>query len=310
MKKPISRICLGLILVMIMSTVISASVFASDLNAPPSIPAEYWGRLMIDGEPAPDGTEVKYFNGEEWIITTTVDGWYNLILTGGDSDLTDPDDPDCSLHWAENEACIPCEEGDCVEGPKEGDTVDIIVNDTPVSITWGEDANSEENVLVKYRFVQGWNMFSLPVLPSNTNIEYLLSNIEGDYSAVWTTTSTGAWKSSAQPFSPLTDLQLEKSYYIYVTSEDPIEFAVQGVPQKKTTTIKILPGWNLIGYPLLESDTIDNILVGTDYNVVWTSLSNGAWKSSVQPFAPLTHFNPGGGYLLYTDSEGSYDIVS
>jgi len=294
-----------LIFGLILLSIFSAFVFA---DAPPPIPTEYWGRLMIDGQPAPDGTEVKYWNGEEWTITTTVDGWYNLILTGGDSPLTYNDDPDCSTHWANQEACIPCtQDVDCVEGPNQGDTVQMLVDDKPVSITWGTDASGDETVITTYHFVPGWNLFSLPALPKNTSIDYVLLPIQGKYSVLWTMIN-GNWKSSVQPFSPLTDFEIDKSYYIYITDPNPVDLAIEGNLQD-STTINLVSGWNLAGYPKDTSEAISTTLSGVTYDVVWT-LINGAWKSSVQPFSPLVNFMPGGGYFVYTDTPGSYEVTT
>jgi hypothetical protein len=299
------KLICGLIISILSISIFSTLVFA---DAPPPIPTEYWGRLMIDGQPAPDGTEVKYWNGEEWTTTTTLDGWYNIILTGGDSPLTYNDDPDCSTHWANQEACIPCTQNvDCVEGPQQGDTVQLVVNDKPVSITWGTDASGDETVITTYHFVPGWNLFSLPALPKDTSISYILEPIQGKYSAVWAKLGAN-WKSSSQPFSPLTDLALDQSYYIYITDANAVDLAIEGNLQD-STTINLVTGWNLVGYPRPTSDSISNVLSGVTYDVVWTKLG-ASWKSSVQPFSPLVNFVPGGGYFVYTGTPGSYIITT
>jgi hypothetical protein len=112
------KVLVGLGILILFSTIVFAG------NAPPPIPTEYWGELIINDELAVDGTEINYFDGNDWIITTTTDGLYNIILTGGDSDLTFIDDPDCTDHDTANKACIPCltnvepgDENHCIEGP-------------------------------------------------------------------------------------------------------------------------------------------------------------------------------------------------
>ena len=295
-----------LILGLIMLSIFSSFVFAS--NAPPPIPTEYWGRLMIDGSPAPDGTEVKYFDGTDWIITTTVDGWYTIIMTGGDSDLTFNDDHDCTAHWNAGEACIPCTQNvDCIEGPQTGNAVTIYLGNTPASVTWGDDTSSDESIMATLHFTPGWNLFSFPALPNNPSLSFVLLPIDGKYSSVWTKLG-GVWKSSTQPFAPLTSFDLDKSYYIYINSSGLVDLGIQGVPQPQTT-INLISGWNLVGYPKYTSSLITDILSGVTYDIGWTKV-NGIWKSSTQPFSPITQFEPGRGYFIYTDTSGSYDVTN
>lgn len=296
------KLFLGLIILSIFSTM----AFAAD--APPPIPTEYWGRLFINGQPASDGTQVRYYNGQEWITTTTTNGWYSIIMTGGDSPLTYNDDPFCTTHWNAGEACIPCTQNvDCVEGPQEGNTVQMLANGNPVSITWGIDASGDETILTTYHFVPGWNLFSLPAKPKNGSLEYALLPVKGKYSVVWELDG-GVWRSSTQPFSPLKNLGIDKSYYIYITDANPVDLAIEGNLQD-LTTINLVSGWNLVGYPKDTYNSISNTLSGVTYDVVWTLVS-GVWRSSTQPFNPLINFIPGGGFFVYTNTPGSYDVTT
>ena len=61
----------------------------------------------------------------------------------------------------------------------------------------------------------GWNLISLPVVPENSSIDSVFSSIAGNYSVVWTTTSTGGWKSSNQAFGKRTDMSPGNGYMIY-----------------------------------------------------------------------------------------------
>ena len=229
-KKVRYKILTGLILF----SLVSSMVFASD-NAPPPIPTEYWGRLLIDGDPAPDGTEVNYYNGEEWIITTTVDGWYNIIMTGGDSDLTFLDDHDCDYHWNTlGEACIPCsttpsDPDYCVEGPKEGEQVDIDADGNPVTVTWGTDASGEENLIALIPLYTGWNMISLPIKKlGDSSPNTLMSTLTGHKVVYYynTTDTSDHWKgydSSTPPFTwDLEGMYPNNAYWVKLDSSQTL----------------------------------------------------------------------------------------
>ncbi len=257
---------LKLILMSIILFTLSIFVLSSVMaDAPPPIPTEYWGRLVIDGQPAPEGTEVKYWDGAEWIITTTTDGWYNIILTGGDSPLTYNDDPDCSTHWANEQACIPCtQDVDCVEGPQEGDSVNIIVNDVPVSVTWRLEASGEENVIVSIPLYTGWNMISLPVSVSPNSPQDVLSLLTGRKVAYYYDASEPdplqrwrSYDSTTPEFTwDLNILEPNKGYWVKVDSDQTL--SITGVVPD-SNEFQLYTGWNMVGFQLY-SDTIQNAM--------------------------------------------------
>jgi len=65
----------------------------------------------------------------------------------------------------------------------------------------------------------GWNLFSLPLQPSNTSISSVLNDISGNYSAVWAH-QNGKWKMhdpSNPGFSDLSTLEPRYGYWIKMT---------------------------------------------------------------------------------------------
>lgn len=120
----------------------SFSVCASD-NAPPAIPSEYWGSVTMNGMLAANGLIVEALvNGINYAQAfQTLNGYYNVILVGGDRELTYEDDSTCAVHWGAGQACVPCDPGtpgDCVEGPQDGEIVKIKVSATGTmpSVDW------------------------------------------------------------------------------------------------------------------------------------------------------------------------------
>jgi hypothetical protein len=151
----------------------------------------------------------------------------------------------------------------------------------------------------------GWNLISIPLVPEDTNIDSVFSSMAGNYSIVWTTTSTGGWKSSNQTFGKLTEITVDKGYLIYMTAPDTL--VIEGT-KPDTTTIDLVNGWNLVGYPSRTTRSITDVLSGVSYDVVWTTTSTGGWKSSNQAFGKLTDMSPGKGYTVYAQTSGSYTV--
>ena len=151
----------------------------------------------------------------------------------------------------------------------------------------------------------GWNLISIPLVPEDSNIDSVFSAITGNYGVVWTTTSTGGWKSSNHAFGRLTDITVDKGYLIYMTASDTL--VIEGT-EPASTTIDLASGWNLVGYPSQTTRSITDVLSGVSYGVVWTTTSTGGWKSSNQAFGRLTDMSPSNGYMIYAPVSGSYTV--
>ena len=145
--------------ILILSSIL---VFSSD-NAPPEIPMEIWGTATYNGTQVVDGLTVKALsNGADYAqISFTKDGYYDVILINGDRPLTYNNDSDCAIHWANDEACVPCIQGYgpdhpgdessyCIEGPQNGMNVVLKINNQPVNTTfvWNSGGIVQSNLRV------------------------------------------------------------------------------------------------------------------------------------------------------------------
>ncbi|MFH1642870.1 MAG: putative metal-binding motif-containing protein [Nanoarchaeota archaeon] len=133
--------------------VLIGSMVCYAAEAPPSIPPEYWGSAIYNGQPAKDGLMVRAFaeNGEYGQNSYTLNGYYSIILMNGDKQLTYLGDPSCENHWPD-QACVQCStnigsDNYCIEGPQTGDNVLIRINGSKVSpiLTW-QIGNVNQNV--------------------------------------------------------------------------------------------------------------------------------------------------------------------
>ena len=133
-----------------LTVLISSIVFALD-DTPPAIPSEYWG--IIDDGSIVDGLPVTAeVNGVNYAQTSlTQNGYYDIILINGDRELTYNDDRDCSIHWGNGQACVPCaNELTCIEGPQDGALVTIKVNNTigAPTVTWQSGETIEQGIIL------------------------------------------------------------------------------------------------------------------------------------------------------------------
>jgi hypothetical protein len=163
--------------------------------------------------------------------------------------------------------------------------------------------------------VTGWNLVSLPLVPTNSNIQNVLGSSINSIASVWTCsgggTTGGSWSSYA-PGSPssLTTMVDGKAYWINANS--PTIFTFQGrygnPPPSAPPTYSEPVGWNMVGF----KSTQTNITVGS-----YLGNATGSGGSSIYSL-PITgysggNFNalqgtnymvPGQGYWVYYNTAG------
>lgn len=123
------KLVYGLILLVLCCGLVSAVD-----NAPPALPMEIWGTATMDGAPASDGLAVTAeIDGVDHAqVSTTSGGNYDIIIAGGDHELTNLSDPTCAIAWGAGNACIPCSTNPadpdyCIDGPTNGKQVKVKV---------------------------------------------------------------------------------------------------------------------------------------------------------------------------------------
>ena len=143
--------------------------------------------------------------------------------------------------------------------------------------------------------VPGWHEVSFPVLPEGGKPEEIFSAVVDQIgyvargSANWSPTAGGT----------LTTLEIGKGYWLQTTASNVV-WTVTG-QDNPDVEIALKPGWNLIGYPLLEEGEIATVLA--------TALATGNIRyicsgTCVFP-GTLTTLTPGKGYWVYAEAEGT-----
>jgi len=137
-------------LLTILCLLLALSVVSASDNAPPAMPSEYWGNVTVDGALVSGGLSVVgYVKSISYgfMDSGTANGYYDIILTGGDRPLTYNNDRDCSTHYSAGEACVPCnDESDCIEGPQDDDAILINVDGSATIPSLGWLSGSNDNI--------------------------------------------------------------------------------------------------------------------------------------------------------------------
>jgi hypothetical protein len=163
--------------------------------------------------------------------------------------------------------------------------------------------------------VQGWNLISLPVTPSNITLLSVLSSISGDYNSVFVyNASTKLWFLYDPEIPPwidtLTQLTEKQGIWIYMKSNETLK--VTGAFPSSTSFI-MADDWNLISYPYnadkVVNDTFKNI-ISNFVSVFSYNAYTKAWQS-YSPTSPaylntLSTMKPGLGYWVRLRNGSGY----
>lgn len=157
----------------------------------------------------------------------------------------------------------------------------------------------------------GWNWVSTYLQPNNPAVNEVMKYtatsagniIKTNDSYAQYTTNSHSWQGT------LSQIGWQKSYQIMVTA--PTELQVVGKPLSDTVTIPVVSGWNWIGYPYDDIDSVagymqsfhpaDNTVLqsSTQFSTVAASVWNGSLQS----------MQPGRGYKLKSTANGSITVT-
>jgi hypothetical protein len=156
---------------------------------------------------------------------------------------------------------------------------------------------------------QGWNMISVPLNQTDTDLTKVLESIDGNYGAVqWfdITDSADLWKHNnvGKSFgNDLFNITHRMGLWIFMDIADTLN--VKGEPLA-TSNIQLYKGWNFVGYPSVDTKLIGDALSSIlgKYNAVYhfnASDLGDPWKSDLG--GDLTEMNPGKGYWIHATED-------
>ncbi|UCG69560.1 MAG: VCBS repeat-containing protein [Thermoplasmata archaeon] len=174
---------------------------------------------------------------------------------------------------------------------------------------------TQTQIFYKIDLSEGWNLISLPLIQSETNVDSVFSTIDGQYNAVQCYDSSYAndpWKhyhtQKPSEMIDLTDVNHTMGIWIYVIQPGGTVLTVNGNEIGMGQSITIRPGWNLVGYPSktdkLRDDALGNLFFDTDVDSIWTY---DAATQSWEEIGPSDYFEVGMGYWIH--SMRDVDIV-
>ncbi len=155
--------------------------------------------------------------------------------------------------------------------------------------------------------IPGWNMISIPLEQDNWSIPWVLNSIWGNYTDIYAyVNGTWYWDTSLLPFFILTEMAIDRGYWINMSTAETLE--LNGT-LPLSTTINVVPKWNLVGYPSFTTRPITTVLSPISYTDVYTYI-NGMWfwDTSLLPFFVLTEVTTGQGYWINATAVGSYVV--
>jgi hypothetical protein len=175
-----------------------------------------------------------------------------------------------------------------------------------------EDANEEFSI----RLHQGWNLISIPLELSDNELDSVLQSIEGQYDTAIrydSNDTVNPWKHYHVRKPPhLNDLhyidQLS-GLWVEVTTPGGATLSVSDNELSQDHNITLKPGWNLVGYPSRDNQTIptalNNLALGNDLGAIWAFNSS---SQRLEELGELDYFEIGKGYWVYASTQCIWEV--
>ncbi len=153
----------------------------------------------------------------------------------------------------------------------------------------------------------GWQLISIPLSVADTSVGVVFQSIDGSYDqlrAFDATTGTWLHYDASKPHKgSLTDVDKTMGIWIHITTL-PATLHVTG-DLTYVTEIELKPGWNLIGYPSLNTTgmTVDDLLTNPAYGIDRVEGFDGLVAPYHLKEMPGASFlQPGEGYWVHVSS--------
>jgi hypothetical protein len=136
-----------------------------------------------------------------------------------------------------------------------------------------EDDNENKVGKFAWNLEKGWNLFSVPLVQSDTSRDTVLQTIDGNYAALqgYHAGKSRPWlhwhRDKPNYFNDEIEVTHEKGYYIDMIVPDYLVTAGKVASQ---TDINLKSGWNLVGFPCLSAQNTSDALssIEGNYNMV------------------------------------------
>ena len=156
----------------------------------------------------------------------------------------------------------------------------------------------------------GWNLFSLSVEPSDTDISEVLGAISGQYTEVWAFDASSQQYIGYVPGEEITDLsELHAGRGYLIRMSSPAVLSVSG--ERVTDSMPLIPGSNLVGCPSEFQMPVQDAFasISGKLNSVWSlDATSGKWRhfhfEGPIFLNDLSHVEPGKAYWVDMETDG------
>jgi parallel beta-helix repeat protein len=195
------------------------------------------------------------------------------------------------------------------------------IGDTPyTNIGGGSGAQDNYPLMSPFDYTEysiplqlGWNLISLPIRQLNESIDSVLGSIAGKWDYIQTYDASDVsdhWKSnmSYRPASlnDLSTMNYLKGYWINIT-EPGVILTVKGDKFGSPISIPLYAGWNLVGYPTLNTTTTVGVaLWGTGSDKVEVCDSTDPYRT--KEVGSTYIMKPGEGYWVHATYDTTWVV--
>ena len=158
----------------------------------------------------------------------------------------------------------------------------------------------------------GWNLISFPLHPLDTDIDSVLSSIQGGYDSAWEYRKNPEWLWYLPGNPSASNLRkVESGIGYWISINQPGMLTVHGM--QPATAIPMNTGWNLAGYSSQTSESIENCMASIEgkYNSVWGYDPVQGWSwyfPGVPEISNLWRMDPWKGYWIEVKEDCIWDI--
>jgi hypothetical protein len=153
-----------------------------------------------------------------------------------------------------------------------------------------------------------WNFISFPRLPADTAIEHVLpGDVAAQVVVAWGYDNVAKqwkkWKPSGSGSNTLTNFEIGKGYWLYLSTDRTIDISTWSVPVSPVV-VHLYHGWNLTGYHGTSGISIASSLADLEggWSIVW-NWDSGQWSArhsslNTLPFPALDAFTRSRAYWV------------
>ncbi|MGA2159061.1 MAG: hypothetical protein ABSG90_07565 [Dehalococcoidia bacterium] len=171
----------------------------------------------------------------------------------------------------------------------------------------------------------GWNLVSLPLVPTNSSIQNVLGNALPSITAIWTCTGGGStggtwssWSPGYSAYSGLNTMVDGKAYWINTNlTSGNVQFTYQGrvgnPPPSAPPSYTYPAGWNMVGFTLASpsvGEPVQSYLgvpntTSANYNVPVIGYNANSVSPAFTSLGLSDNMTPGLGYWVFYNAQGT-----